>query len=47
MNKLNSWLSYLDIFTYVPKPQAYEISTPQSKTITLVLIVTYLSYVCY
>lgn len=47
MNKLNKLLSYLDIFTYVPKPQAYEISTPQSKTITFVLIIIYLSYFCY
>lgn len=47
MQKVVSFLSFIDIFTYIPKPQAYAISTTKSKITTIVLVLVYLAYASY
>lgn len=47
MKKVGSCLSSIDIFTYIPKPQAYAISSTKSKVTTIIIFLTYLAYASY
>lgn len=42
-----SFLKAIDIFSYVPVPQAYPVSTSKSRTGSVIVILLLLAYIAY